>query len=329
MMQTLSESFVVRSATLDDAEVIVNLINACSMEEGREERDTEQNIRAMMMMPGLNLETDTLLAIDQRDRLVGCALVQDDPPNTLLSAMAEVHPQNRGKGVGTALCRWIEDRARQAIPRLPTDTRVAVLQKRVSTDKASQDLLLSQGYQVVRHNFQMVIEMDQPPSQPTEPEGILIRPFIREEEDRALVKAILEAFQDNWGFEERPFELEYERWMYILDSDEDPEAARYWFVAVDGSEIAGYVLSKLQMSQGPEDAWIYVVGVRPAWRRRGIALALLQHSFRELYQHGKRRVRLEVDTQNPTGATRLYEKAGMHVESRYDFFEKELRAGKN
>jgi mycothiol synthase len=185
------------------------------------------------------------------------------------------------------------------------------------------------GYQVVRHNFQMVIEMDQPPSQPTEPEGIVIRPFIREKEDRALVKAILEAFRDNWGFEERPFELEYERWMYILDSDEDPEAARYWFVAVDGSEIAGYVLSKLQMSQGPEDAWIYVVGVRPAWRRRGIALALLQHSFRELYQHGKRRVRLEVDTQNPTGATRLYEKAGMHVESRYDFFEKELRSGKD
>ena len=329
MSQIQSESFIVRSATLDDAEAIVDLINACSVEEGREERDTEQNIRAMMKMPGLNLETDTLLAIDQRGRLVGCALVQDGPPNTLLSAMAEVHPQHRGKGVGTALCRWIEDRARQAIPGLPTDTRVAVLQKRSSTDKASQDLLLSQGYQVVRYNFQMVIKMDHPPSQPTEPEGIVIRPFIRDEEGRDLVQSILEAFRDNWGFVERPLELELDRWMHILDSDEDPEAARYWFVAVDGNEIVGFVLSRVGISQSPEDAWIYIVGVRPAWRRRGIALALLQHSFRELYQHGKRRVRLEVDTQNPTGATRLYEKAGMQVESSYDFFEKELRAGKN
>jgi ribosomal protein S18 acetylase RimI-like enzyme len=116
---------------------------------------------------------------------------------------------------------------------------------------------------------------------------------------------------------------------HIPDSDEDPEAARYWFVAVDGGEIAGFVLSRVGISQTPEEAWIYIVGVRPAWRRRGIALALLQHRLWELYQKGKRRVRLEVDTQNPTGATRLYEKAGMHVESRYDFFEKELRSGKN
>jgi hypothetical protein len=40
---------------------------------------------------------------------------------------------------------------------------------------------------------------------------------------------------------------------------------------------------------------------------------------------GARKVALEVDTQSPTDATRLYEKAGMHVERRYDFFEKELR----
>ena len=74
----------------------------------------------------------------------------------------------------------------------------------------------------------------------------------------------------------------------------------------------------------PETAWIGVVGVRSPWRRRGLALALLHHSFGIFYQQGRRRIALEVDTQNPTGATRLYEKAGMHVERQYDFFEKEL-----
>jgi hypothetical protein len=53
----------------------------------------------------------------------------------------------------------------------------------------------------------------------------------------------------------------------------------------------------------------------------------LHHSFGGLYQEGRRRIGLEVDTQNPTGATRLYEKAGMSVEHQYDFFEKELRPG--
>jgi ribosomal protein S18 acetylase RimI-like enzyme len=81
------------------------------------------------------------------------------------------------------------------------------------------------------------------------------------------------------------------------------------------------------MSEDPEMAWVYVVGVRPAWRRRGIALALLQHSFAALYEAGKRKASLEVDAENPTGATRLYERAGMHVARRQDTFEKELRPG--
>jgi mycothiol synthase len=211
MTQFPSKSFSVRPATMEDARAIVDLINACSMERGSRERDTEQNIRSMMKMPGLNLEADTLLAIDQLDRVVGCALVQDNPPNTLLSALTEVHPQHRWEGVGTALCRWIEERARQAIPGLPADAWVAVLQKRSSDDRAFHDLLRKQDYQVVRYNFGMIIEMDHPPSQPTMPEGILLRPFIREEEDRALIQTIREAFRDNWGYIERPFDLEVER----------------------------------------------------------------------------------------------------------------------
>jgi mycothiol synthase len=326
--QMSKEPFTTRSATLNDVEAIVDLINACSTEAGIEERDTEENIRASMQMPGLNLETDTLLVMDQEGQIVGLAFVQDDHPSPLLTAAAEVHPKHRGKGVGTTLCQWIEERAREAIPRLPAEARVAVLQKRSSEDEDSKRLLLEQGYQVARHYFNMVIEMDRPPSKPTKFKRIKIRPFIRDEEGQALIQAIREAFRDNWGYIERPFEVDYQRWMHILDSDGDPEAARYWFVAIEESEIVGFVLSRLQMNQSPEDAWIYIVGVRPAWRRQGIALALLQHSLWRLYQYGKRRIRLEVDARSRTGATRLYEKAGMRVERSYDLLEKELRPGK-
>jgi mycothiol synthase len=325
MSQIPSEPCVFRATTTADADAIAELINACSREQGRKPQATAQSIRSNMEMPGLKLETDTALAVDQRGGAVGYALVQDNPPNTSLFALAEVHPQHRGQGIGTALCHWIEDRARQAIPGLPAGAQVTLLQKRSSQDKAAQDLLLGQGYQVVRYNFRMVIDMLEPPPQPQQPEGIAIRPFVREEEGRALVQALCEAFRDNWGYVERPLELEYQRWMHLLDSDDESETAPHWLVGVDGREIAGFALSRLRVSQGPEDAWIYVVGVRPPWRRRGIALALLQHSFWALYQQGKRRVRLEVDAQNLTGATRLYEKAGMRVESRFDFLEKELR----
>ena len=59
------------------------------------------------------------------------------------------------------------------------------------------------------------------------------------------------------------------------------------------------------------------------------ALALLHHSFGELYRRGKRKVGLEVDAQSLTGATRLYEKAGMRVDRQYDVYEKELRSGRD
>jgi ribosomal protein S18 acetylase RimI-like enzyme len=68
--------------------------------------------------------------------------------------------------------------------------------------------------------------------------------------------------------------------------------------------------------------------VRRPWRRQGLGLALLHHAFNEFYKRGKRKVGLGVDASSLTGATRLYERAGMHIHSQFDLYEKELRPGK-
>lgn len=327
MSEARAESFTVRPATLGDALEIVNLRNACAVERTGKPATSARAVRGMMEMPGLDLETDTLLARGQQGQLAGLALVQVNPPNPLIFALTEVHPRYWRTGIGATLCRWIEERARRSIPELEAGARVALLQQRLSTDVAGRDLLLGEGYHVARYNFRMVIELEGQPSRPAIPEGITIRPFVRDQEGRALIRALREAFRDNWGYVDRGLELEYERWMHLLDRDPDCNPAPFWFVAVDGEEIAGLALCHPEMSEDPDMAWVYVVGVRPAWRRRGIALALLQHSFGALYQWDKRKVSLEVDAENSTGATRLYEKAGMQVERRHETFEKELRPG--
>jgi ribosomal protein S18 acetylase RimI-like enzyme len=81
------------------------------------------------------------------------------------------------------------------------------------------------------------------------------------------------------------------------------------------------------LAEGPEKGWVDDLGVRRAWRRRGLALALLQHSFREFYKRGTRKVGLGVDASSLTGATRLYEKAGMHVARQFNSYFKVLRDG--
>jgi ribosomal protein S18 acetylase RimI-like enzyme len=99
------------------------------------------------------------------------------------------------------------------------------------------------------------------------------------------------------------------------------------FLAMDGDEIAGFNLCRPHAFDDPEIGWVGSLGVLRPWRKRGIGLALLRHSFNEFYRRGKRKVGLGVDANNLTGALRLYENAGMRVYRAFDKYEKEMRPG--
>lgn len=94
---------------------------------------------------------------------------------------------------------------------------------------------------------------------------------------------------------------------------------------MDGDEIAGVALCADEKESG---GWVHSLGIRRAWRRRGLALTLLQHAFADFVNRGIYKVFLGVDAQSLTGATRLYERAGMRVMLRSIHYEKELRGGR-
>jgi mycothiol synthase len=115
-------------------------------------------------------------------------------------------------------------------------------------------------------------------------------------------------------------------WVHWIDHDPEHDPS-LWFLALDGKEIAGVSLCRSRIAEDPAVAYVNALGVRRPWRRHGIALALLYQSFGELYRRGRWAVALDVDAQSLTGATRLYEKAGMHVQRQAVTYEKELRPG--
>jgi ribosomal protein S18 acetylase RimI-like enzyme len=172
----------------------------------------------------------------------------------------------------------------------------------------------------------MVIELDSPPPAPDLVEGITMRPFVRYQEEPAVIRAVRDAFRDHWGYVEGPFEDELKESLYWMENDRyfDPSL---WFLALDGDEIAGVSLCYPIRIEDPDMGWVSTLGVRRPWRRKGLGLALLRYSFGEFHRRGKRKVGLGVDADSLTGATRLYEKAGMHVHRQYASYEKELRAG--
>jgi ribosomal protein S18 acetylase RimI-like enzyme len=95
-----------------------------------------------------------------------------------------------------------------------------------------------------------------------------------------------------------------------------------------GDEVAAVALCRARAHEDPEMGFVNTLGVRRPWRRQGLGLALLHHAFGEFYRRGQKRVGLGVDASNLTGATRLYERAGMHVARQFDLYEKEVRPGK-
>jgi len=325
---TLPERFSARPATMDDLEAAVALLNACSMELVGKARHDVEGMRTEWGFHTFNLETDTRVVIAPGGELVGYIEVWDSEPHVRLYSFGRVHPEYRGQGIGATLCQWVEARARQAIPKAPEGARVVTLQGALSTDTPARELLKKRNYRLVRHTFRMVIEMEAPPPEPAVPEGITIRPYLPGQETRAVVLAVRDAFQDHWGYVEQPVEQEYKEWMHWIANHPryDPSL---WFVAMDNKEIAGLSLCDPKTTEDPEMGYVDMLGVRRPWRRRGLGLALLRHSFGEFYRRGTRRVCLGVDAQSLTGATRLYEKAGMHVQRQYVSFEKELRPGKD
>jgi mycothiol synthase len=186
--------------------------------------------------------------------------------------------------------------------------------------------LREHGYSQIRSGYEMRIVLEEPPPQPTWPAGISVRSMIPNQEEEAVYRADIEAFRDHWGFVERPFEEDFARWLHYTQNNPhyDPSCL---FLALDGDQIAGLCLCVPQDNEYPDTAWVNTVGVLRPWRRRGIALALLHHAFGEFYRRGIYKVGLGVDADSLTGATKLYEKAGMHVYRQWDNYQKELRPG--
>jgi ribosomal protein S18 acetylase RimI-like enzyme len=95
----------------------------------------------------------------------------------------------------------------------------------------------------------------------------------------------------------------------------------------DGDQVAGALVGRIGRGADPDAGTVEELAVRRPWRERGLGMALLRAAFREFRERGCRRAVLVVDSESPTGATRLYERAGMRVEIAWDRWEKELRAG--
>ena len=149
-----------------------------------------------------------------------------------------------------------------------------------------------------------------------EPDGITIRPGAAGEDQRVAWALLEEAFTEHFGYE--PFT--FDEWLAMWSGF--PGYDPTWvFLAFEGDEPVGISIV-LRSEDGV--AWVGELGVLEPWRGRGVGMALLQRSFAFMRSKGFTQARLGVDTENATGATRLYERAGMSVRREFRVVERRI-----
>lgn len=219
----------------------------------------------------------------------------------------EVDPDQRRRGVGTALMRWGIERAEV---QLRSSGRT--LPKYIRADsydfiEGAHRLFAAVGMTVVRYTDELLRPLDDLPPI-TSPADARVVPW-PDDRDEEIRLAKNESFADHWG--------------------STPTAAHHWepmvrgygarpdlsFIAVDDEDrVIGHCLNKRYEADdellGRRDAWIDNLGTLREWRGRGVASALIAHSLHAFAAAGCTHASISVDSENPTGAAQLYRRLG-------------------
>jgi mycothiol synthase len=295
-----------RPPRAEEATDIAHLVEVTDASFGEPPSMSEDFIREFWTRPRFFLETDAWV-VEHGGTVVGYAAVWDMDP-TRVSAMALVHPDHTGRGIGAHLATLVEERAAEKVSgdaRLFTAT--------LTQDETAARLLIERGYSFARRFWHMEGDIGTDPQAPKAPVGIRLR-RLDPERDLSLVHRVLdEAFEDHWDYSPTPFEEFVER--DIAKEDFDPSL---WILATDGIDPVGVLSASAHTDRG----WVNDIGVLRSHRGRGIATALLLESFVEFGRRGLSLVRLNVDSENMSGAVGLYERVGMRAVNSYDLWSR-------
>jgi len=315
----LPDGFVARPARPDEAVAVAALMNACDVADIGLSTNDPGDVERWWGEPGFDVSRDAWVVEAPDGSLAGYEQFEADGSAEGPRLDGYTHPAHLGRGIGSWLLDVAERRAVEDAAGRGHEGPVSVFHGCWSGTGPSR-FLRARGYAWTRCFLRMGIAFDGRPPAPVWPEGIRVAGLERGVDERAFYEALEEAFVDHWNWSHRSFE----DWVtHKIDNEPDFDAA-LWFRAMDGDDVAGAVIARPRTPEEEDAAWVSDLAVRRPWRGRGIGQALLLHAFGALYEQGSRGVMLAVDGDSPTGATRLYERAGMRVVRQIDVFRKDL-----
>jgi mycothiol synthase len=331
------DTFRLRPYTPSEAQAVVDVINTASTRTvgfPRAVVDATGNIWSHRYVP---FTSEKIVAVNQRDEILGYAYFTSSDNNIVAETGCAVHPDYGNRGIGTALLKWAEGRATDTSRLAPAGIRTVLQTSPYEAETGVIALLKEQRYSAVREWVHLVIELGEAPVVSSLPSGLNLREMDLDHDWEIVGPAMEEAFTDHWG-NIPPEYLESEhKEREVNDSEETPEpptddsysnAPGYCFMVLDGDTVAGGILCNARLVERSDTGRVGSIFVRPAYRRRGIARALMLAAFDAFWKNGLRRIITDTDANSFTDSTRLYKGLGMKPYRSEFTYEKEIRPGK-
>ncbi len=313
MTVTLPADLTLRAPISADIQEVAELVRACELTDtGSSDVDAEV---IQDTWQNMDLTTNAFVLVNAEGQIVGYTSIKLYGQLLLLDPNSGVRLDYRERGLERYLLQLAEARGRalwaesgkEGIPEVKT----------WSMTPARRRQLEAQEYTVRSSDMSMVIDLREHPPVFREIAGLEIRRAELSREIRAVHFVIQEAFQDIGGYPYRPFEEWEER---VLECPTfDPTML---YVASDEEQVVGAIVCRTFL--GTNTGFVWQVAVLRAYRRRGIAEALLQKVFTEYARRDILRIDLNVDQHNTTGAHQLYAGVGMRCAIQIDEMYKTL-----
>jgi len=311
----------------DDYPKMAALIQAAALADETGHWTTAEDIeRDYQHLENSNPATDMLMVEDTAGSLAAYVRVgwqEDSEQQQVFGFPLNVHPAYRTVEILRYLLQWVEQRSRQIAAATPAAGRriIRAMLRNIEKESVLQAAMEAENYQPVRYMNRMRRDLAEPIEIPALPAGLEARP-VPEAHYRALAAALDEAFRDHWGHAP----MSEENFQQLISQPTFKPAL--WQVAWDGEEIAAGVLNFIDAESNQQfnvqRGWTDPIFTRRPWRKRGLARALLMRSLQMFKEMGMTEAMLGVDTQNPSGAFRLYESCGFKSVMYSIVYEKEI-----
>jgi len=310
----LARGYRIRHPGDGDVGIVAEVVQACEIAEHGSSSFGPGDLTAEWGRPRFDRRRDSWVVTGPSGRIVGYASLWQAVPGAEVEAVAYVLPEFGGRGLGGQLLARIEKRSLELARAAARPVVVGTFASR--SNPAKGDLLERDGYRPAHTMLRMVGELDRRrAAAAAPPAGVEIRTFRPGTDDALVHDAMDEAFSGSFRYTPRPLR----EWisLQVGHPSFDPEL---WLVACDGDVPIGGILAHETNGY----AFLSDLGVRPAWRCRGVGSALLDRMLGELRARGTSRVTLTVDGDDPDGVRGLFERAGMRVAEQHDWYEKVL-----